>query len=100
MTQIQDNISETKQRLSYNDIVLEDGLSLLDYGITKDTTINLSIIIGFTPEVFLTFDKNPKIEFAVKVRLQDTHTVKDMKLELLKLYPFEYENLVFAAKDN
>ena len=28
-----------------------------------------------------------------KVRLQDTHTVKDLKEEVLKLYPFKYENL-------
>ena len=66
---------------------------MIDCDITKDTTINLTIIIGFTLEVFLRFEEDAKNDIVKKVRLQDTHTVKDLKEELLKLFPFEYENL-------
>ena len=97
MIQIKEKISETKQRLSYYGKDLDDGLSLLDYDITKDSTINLKIINGFSLQVFLRFDENPKNDFVRKVRLQETHTVKDLKEELQKLYPFSYENLMVAT---
>ena len=70
---------------------------MIDCDITKDTTINLAIIIGFTLEVFLRFEEDAKNDIVKKIRLQDTHTVKDLKEEVLKLYPFKYENLAVVT---
>ena len=77
--QEKEGVLSFQQELRYDDLLLEDGFTLLDYNIHKDTTINLKIFIHRSLNIFIK-TLNGKI-ISLDVEPTDTINIVKEKIE-------------------
>ncbi|GKF60736.1 polyubiqutin 2 [Tanacetum coccineum] len=90
-------LSPDEQVLIFNDIVLEDVITLADYRVKKDSTLRLMRkSSGLVPTIINC--PTGKTSFSMNVKLSDT--VRDLKAKIPYIkYPHEYKDSTIVFKD-